>query len=220
MERLKNAMNWFRLALFGAVTTMFDQIKALLSSSLSHGTVNLLSAFVIIFVFQIVASLADLSVGYMSWLRRLILGYEFIEGDWIHEVRDALGNPVSIGFVRIDYHKGSLLVSGDAYTKSKFLLNFTSEICSYDNYILSFTYSQFGRMESKGGFELGLNGFGKYRFTPRKKGPLVCDGFFFDGSSKQVFQLTGERIEGGIDVSDRQEEARKRLSRMDSFPSS
>jgi hypothetical protein len=208
-------MNWFRLALFAAVTVLFDQIKALLSSKLSEGTITLLAAFMIVFVFQLVAMLADLAVEHITWLRWLIVGREFVEGDWIHEVRDGAGRPVSVGFVHISYQKGSLLISGDAYTKSQFLLNFISELSSYENHVLTFTYNQFGRMESRPGFELGLVGLGRYRFTPRKGGPTFCDGVFFEGSSKQVFQLIGERLEDGKTTPDKQEEARKRLSRME-----
>ena len=47
------------------------------------------------------------------------------------------------------------------------------------------------------GFETGIVGFERYRFTPRGfAGPNSCDGFFFHGSSGKVYRLIGRKLTG------------------------
>lgn len=201
MKALDAAVAWFRLVLFATLTAAFQYLKDFLGHQLSAGTATIVAVVTLIFLFKLTSSLADLAVGRSRFIRRMLLGRSFIEGLWIHRVRDADGRPISIGLIRIDYVNGQLLVSGEAWDAARCITNFTSETSFYDGYMLTFTYGQFGTMDDAKGHESGLIGIGKYRFTPRGDGPPeFCTGFFFDGAVRRFYRLVGERLAKGKDI--------------------
>lgn len=210
MKNINTALSWIRVVLFATITAAFYYVKQFLGTQLTEGAATVFAIVVLIFLFKIAAGLADLAVARSRITRRILAGKHFVEGPWIHTVVDEDGQPVSVGLVRIDYDSETLLVSGEAWGRDGLLSNFTSETSFYGDYMLTFTYGQFGTLDQSKGHETGLVGIGKYRFTPQgQRPPDFCTGFFFDGAGQRFYRLTGRRFRAQRDFPSEETEKRK-----------
>ena len=128
MKRIENTVAWLRLLVFSVMAAFFKYIEEALNPSLSKPLVTVTSVFVVIVLFTLLSLILEQIVSNSKTLRRLIMGREFIEGEWLHTVHDSEGQLVSTGFVRIMYREGSLFISGEAWSQTKYLTTFTSEL--------------------------------------------------------------------------------------------
>jgi hypothetical protein len=195
MKRIENAVAWLRLLVFSIMAAFYQYIETALNQSLSKHLMTVTSILLTIVLFALISSILEYIVHNSKLVRHIIMGREFVEGEWMHTVRDSDGKLVSTGFITIIYTEGRLFISGEAWSETRFLTSFTSELSFYEAYVCTFIYEQLGTMDREIGFEMGLVGLGRYRFTPhRVSGPTACDGFFFDGSSGKVFRLLGKKL--------------------------
>ena len=137
--------------------------------------------------------LAKSSVERWRWLRRTILGDNYIEGVWFNKVPT---EPPLYGLLHFEFRNGSVGVEGEQYNGQAILTaTWHSEMAHFDGSILTYAYKVIYVRE---GQPHEIQGVSRISFAKvsRNGVPLSYNGHFQDiAAERQNFCFTGFRLE-------------------------
>jgi hypothetical protein len=128
-----------------------------------------------------------------QWLRRKLLGDNFIEGIWKDVVtwNTNEGKFLTGGLVEITFSKGKLHVSGESFDASgRRIGSFRSLVASYRDRVLTYSFSKFDSTTERG----ASPGYAEYHFQVQREHAIAFDGFFFREGEREKMQVSGERL--------------------------
>ena len=115
--------------------------------------------------------------GVSRWLRRVLSGKDYLEGDWPLVVVDANdGKPLLVGLLNIEYKGGKLVVSGNDWNPDGTrALTFRSLQSQYENGLLQYFYEQ-----GPDPRQPTMRGYTEIYFFPTDAPPVRHAGEFLD----------------------------------------
>lgn len=138
----------------------------------------ILAVVIVIFVFVIIDYILDKLVE-LAFIRKLILGEDYIEGHWIELAYDVQnGQAISYSLISIKGNGDSLILSGDSYdyATSTPIGSFTSNSITYEYPHLYYNY----KYDITNEINL-KEGISRIKFNSHfGKSPLSLTGFFID----------------------------------------
>jgi hypothetical protein len=193
MERLDN----FLEAVVVALAAIFATATHVVEEALGFSVLAQLSteAVVIGLTLTVVKELLAVRLLESSWLRRHLLGREYVEGTWVDVVFYSNSEP-RVGIVHIGSRKSGLTYSGENLdSEGRFAGHFTADGLKVDFPRIVFHYTEDG-----GGENPLLTGVGVISFDRPQGPPGRYSGYCLDAVEKISHRLIGRRVDNPGDL--------------------
>ena len=154
----------------------------------------ILIAFVIV-VAKALEFIAERAFDSSTWMRRLVLGSDFIEGVWLHRIFQGqnTNNVSSFAVITIACEHGAYTVTGKAYNLDGTVLgSFSTAATVYTDGRLRSIYDGLKSTSES----LEVIGYSEYKFlkSGRRAYPLAWSGYLYDTDLKTKYLTEGVRI--------------------------
>lgn len=147
-------------------------------------TLLVVSAVILILVFEFLGWLIQKAVENISWIKMMILGSDYIEGTWF-DVVETNGTRF-YGLYTISYMEGRILQEGDQVSSEGKVVNSWKTVASnYQDHTLSILYKVQYFDEQRIDHPYGIS-FTSFSSPSSRKVPLVLNGIFYDISTKLI----------------------------------
>lgn len=155
--------------------------------------VFLMSVFFILLIFLIIDFLISKIIE-VSFIRKIILGKDYIEGQWAELASDPTTNEgISYSLLIIKGDRDSILLNGDSFDikTNKHIGSFVAESITYEypNLYYSYKYDVNNNLNVK-------EGISRIKFISRpQKEPIMLTGFFIDIDNSKKTNFTCWKIQ-------------------------
>ncbi|NIS37739.1 hypothetical protein GWN26_01340, partial [Candidatus Saccharibacteria bacterium] len=177
-------------AYVGSAIILRDKILAL---GIKNGIAIGILVFFAIVVTKIGESIGRSLVERSKFIRKLILGKDYIEGSWVDLSIDHQNKLLrAVALVEIEYQNGSIAFGGQVFGCNGVPVgNFDSSVAGYKNNTLWYVYNREVVFENKE----KATGRGELKFTRESHNPTSYYGSFFDTETELEISVEGARIQ-------------------------
>ncbi len=124
------------------------------------------------------------------WLRRIIMGAQFIEGTWIDKVVTD-NNIESIALLTIVFENSRFEINGESLDLAgERLGTFRTYISEYENWELRYAYHGMNKRKQ----DVRIDGYGEYHFVRGDQMPLTFSGFLHDSRHMKQVLVQVEKV--------------------------
>ena len=109
VKKLDRIVSWFQTAVTVALGIISVQVVEFLKSYVTISKVELVLAYIVVAILVVkgLETFIKWAISNSVWLRRIIMGKQFIEGYWIDKLVDVENEEIiSIGILKITYQDG------------------------------------------------------------------------------------------------------------------
>ena len=191
VRRIDTFIRWLSSIATSAIAIGTYAVRSSLQSLVQNSPLALFILLVIVVLLSQVADyLIRQGVSKARWIRRYILGRQFVEGYWVDRVIEG-GQVESVGLLTIAYDNGQLEINGESLdTEGRRLGTFRTYISEYDNW--EFRYAYHGM--HKGKSDVRIDGYGEYHFVRGDRIPLAFSGFLHDSRHMKQVLVQAEKV--------------------------
>jgi hypothetical protein len=191
VKRLDTFISWMDSIAVSAIAIATYTIRSTIQETIVNPTITMLLLIaIVVLLSRITEFLIKELVSKSRWLRRIVLGTQFIEGRWIDKVVTD-GNVESIALLTITYSNNQFEVNGESLDLMGDKLGaFHTYISVFDNWELKYAYH--GVNIRKG--DIRIDGYGEYNFVRHEKFPLSFLGFLHDSRHMKQVHVQAEKV--------------------------
>lgn len=196
IAKLESVVSWIRTAIVAASSVGALQAVHYFSPSndpkASSVWIWIAAIIVVMLATKGVEALSWIAINNSAYLRKIILGRQFVEGYWVDRLVDTETKEIiSIGIVEISYQDGSLFVNGYGYSRSYDPRgSFKTYVSKYESLTLKYGYESTLPFSS----DVKVHGHGQYNFVSGNPYPTRFTGYMQDSHFKNKILLEGQKI--------------------------
>lgn len=204
MTRFDKFQRSFQLIMAGICITLlewtkggFKELTQDLIGAQAHALVLVAFAAVLVILgIYLLEYLASLMIEHAQFLRRWIMGENFVEGVWVDIVQTHTSDDTTFsgGIFEIFFQGGELRVSGSSFDETgRKIGTFNSNFVHYADWSLSFHYHK-GVWAAKD----TPDGYSHYHFNPDKPRPDSFDGFYIPKDGASINRVVGNQLDPSV----------------------
>lgn len=194
VKKLDRIVSWFQTAVTVALGIISVQVVEFLKDFVTISEIELVLAYIVVAILVVkgLETFIKWAISNSVWLRRIIMGKQFIEGYWIDKLVDVENEEIiSIGILKITYQDGMLHSSGSGYSPNYDNFgSFKTYISKYDDFKLNYGYVSLMPFTPN----IEVYGHGQYLFDQGNKYPVRFNGFMQDSHFRNKILLNGRKI--------------------------